>query len=174
MADVTKAVTEATAAKAAAGKALADAKAATDKSLQAHQAAEKAAQAAEAAAKTISGDAGKSAEEKKKADDAAKTALTQARQNQQQTQTQVEVVLACQNLLDIRLCPDWARSGFCRTSQPAKGHDHEVPHPCVGTVRLPGTRGGGEYRRLPDFLGFRRCARRRHGHRDLHHRSGWS
>ncbi|MFV1965688.1 MAG: hypothetical protein ACC628_09720 [Pirellulaceae bacterium] len=99
----TKAVTEATTAKAASDKTLAGAKAAMDPSQQALQAAEKAAREAEAAAKTIAEDAGKSAEEKKKAADeaaakrkaagAAKTALTQAQKNHRQAQTQVQAAV---------------------------------------------------------------------------------
>jgi len=93
-----KAVTDAATAKAAVDKALADAKAVTVKSQQAHQTAEKVAQEAGAKAKTISGDASKSAEEKKlatdeaaakrKAADQAKTALTGAQKKEQEAQSQ--------------------------------------------------------------------------------------
>jgi hypothetical protein len=88
-----KALTES----AAADKALADAKGAVVAALQAAEAAEKAAQEAAAKAKAISEDASKSDEEKKqaaadaaakrKAADEAKSALSEAQQKQQQTQT---------------------------------------------------------------------------------------
>jgi len=103
LAAAVNAVTDATAAKAATDRALADAKAATANAQQAQQAAEKVAQEAGAKAKAISGDANKSAEEKKlatdeaaakrKAADAAKTALTEAQKKQQQTQTQTDAAV---------------------------------------------------------------------------------
>ena len=93
-----QAVTDATTAKVAADKALAEAQAATANAQQAYEAAEKAAQEAEATAKAISEDAGKSEEEKKKAADEAaarrkaadeaKTALTQTQEKEQPAQTQ--------------------------------------------------------------------------------------
>ena len=98
LAAATKAVTDATPPKGAADKALADAKAAIAQPQQAQQAAEKAAQEAEANAKAAGEDANKPEEEKKKAaaDAAAKrkaaadaaAALSQARQNEQQAQSQ--------------------------------------------------------------------------------------
>ncbi len=100
VAGATKAVTDAATPKAAADKALADAKAVTTKAQEAQQATEKAAQEAEATAKAVAEDAAKSEEEKKKAAEeaAAKrkaageamTAATQAQQNQQQVQTQAD------------------------------------------------------------------------------------
>jgi len=95
-----KAVTDAANAKAALDKALADAKAAVPNAQKAYDAAEKAAKDAESAAKTISADAGKPAEEKKKAADEAaakrrtadeaKAALAQVQQKQQKAQTQAD------------------------------------------------------------------------------------
>ena len=100
LAAAVKAVTDATTAKAAADKVLADVKAATVKAQQAYDAAEKVAKDAEAAGKTISADAGKSAEEKKKAAedaaakrkaaDAAKTVLTEAQKKEPPAQTQID------------------------------------------------------------------------------------
>ncbi|MCY2986441.1 MAG: hypothetical protein NTY19_01010 [Planctomycetota bacterium] len=100
LAAAVQAVTDATRAKPALDKALAEAKAAIPNTQQAVDAAEKAAQAAAAVAKTVSADVGKSQEEKKKAaDDAvakrkvadeAKTALSQSQQKQQQAQAQAD------------------------------------------------------------------------------------
>jgi hypothetical protein len=90
-------VSEATTAKAATDKALAQAKEAAAKAQTAHAAAERLAKETEATAQAIAGNASTSAEEKKKAAEAAaaqrkaadagRTALTEAQKKQQQAQT---------------------------------------------------------------------------------------
>jgi hypothetical protein len=97
LAAAAQAVNDATIAKAATDKALAQANKAAAKAQTDHEAAEKSAKEAEATAQAISRDASKSAEEKKKAAEAAaaqhkaadagRTTLTEAQKKQQQAQT---------------------------------------------------------------------------------------
>ncbi|MGA2866160.1 MAG: DUF1553 domain-containing protein [Verrucomicrobiota bacterium] len=100
LAPLTQAVTDATAAKAALDKALAEARGATTQAQQVYDAAEKAAQEAAAKSKQLAEAPNKSADEqkqaaadaegKRKAADGAKAALTQAQQRQQQAQAQAD------------------------------------------------------------------------------------
>ena len=115
LAAATKAVTDATANRAAADNVLAAADAAAMKSQQDFDVAEKAALAAEALAKAISEDAAKSDEEKKKAADEAaagrqaadnaKNALTQAQQKEQEVQSQVNAAVELLKLAETAKKP---------------------------------------------------------------------
>ncbi|MGO8930020.1 MAG: DUF1553 domain-containing protein [Limisphaerales bacterium] len=99
-APLTQAVTDATAAKVAMDKALAEARGAATQAQQTYDAGEKAAQEAAAKVKSLSEPPAKSADEqkqaateadgKRKAADAAKLTLTQAQQRQQQAQAQAD------------------------------------------------------------------------------------